>query len=109
MIIQDEHVCEWSQSEPLNGAKPLVAYFWLFLIKLHTGITHLRVIPVPIPSQLDSSMEEEGPLYGKRKKKRTRMPNPLFEMWLKEWKQEAADKGIKSQYVYAKVLHNDPI
>lgn len=37
------------------------------------------------------------------------MPNPLFEMWLKEWKQEAADKGIKSQYVYAKVLHNDPI
>nr|XP_022335009.1 crossover junction endonuclease MUS81-like isoform X1 [Crassostrea virginica] len=49
-------------------------------------------------------MEEEGPLYGKRKKKRTRMPNPLFEMWLKEWKQEAADKGIKSQYVYAKAL-----
>lgn len=31
-------------------------------------------------------------------------PNPLFEMWLREWKEEAAEKGIKSQYVYAKAL-----
>lgn len=109
MIIKDDHRYKPTQSEQLNGAKPLVTHLWLFLIKLHTGVTHLRVIPIPIPTQLYSNMEEEGTLYGKRKKKRTRMPNPLFEMWLKEWKQEAADKGIKSQYVYAKVLHNDPI
>lgn len=47
-------------------------------------------------------MEEEL-RYGKRKKKRIKTPNPLFEVWLREWKEEAAEKGIKSQYVYAKV------
>jgi crossover junction endonuclease MUS81 len=48
-------------------------------------------------------MMEEESLYGKRKKKKIKTPNPLFEMWLEEWRQEAADRGIKSQYVYAKV------
>ncbi|XP_048735319.2 crossover junction endonuclease MUS81-like [Ostrea edulis] len=48
-------------------------------------------------------MEEES-LYGKRKKKKNKTPNPFFETWLQEWKQEAVDKGIKSQYVYAKAL-----
>lgn len=47
-------------------------------------------------------MEEEL-RYGKRKKKKIKTPNPLFETWLREWKEEAAEKGIKSQYVYAKV------
>lgn len=47
-------------------------------------------------------MEEEL-RYGKRKKKKIKTPNPLFEAWLREWKEEAAEKGIKSQYVYAKV------
>lgn len=48
-------------------------------------------------------MEEEL-RYGKRKKKKIKTPNPLFEAWLREWKEEAAEKGIKSQYVYAKAL-----
>ncbi|XP_061167176.1 crossover junction endonuclease MUS81-like [Saccostrea echinata] len=47
---------------------------------------------------------ERQALYGKRKKKKTKSPNPLFEMWLKEWKEEAAEKGIKTQFVYAKAL-----
>lgn len=47
---------------------------------------------------------EEDLRYGKRKKKKMKTPNPLFEMWLREWKEEAAEKGIKSQYVYAKAL-----
>ncbi|XP_062616490.1 crossover junction endonuclease MUS81-like [Saccostrea cucullata] len=47
---------------------------------------------------------ESQALYGKRKKKKTKSPNPLFEMWLKEWKEDAAEKGIKTQFVYAKAL-----
>lgn len=47
---------------------------------------------------------EEDLRYGKRKKKKVKTPNPLFETWLREWKEEAAEKGIKSQYVYAKAL-----
>lgn len=48
-----------------------------------------------------------------REKKRVRVtckpkscPNPLFEKWLKELKDEAARKDSKLQYVYTKVrLH----
>lgn len=39
-----------------------------------------------------------------RKKKKYVCPNPLFVKWLTEWKQEAADKGLKTQYTYAKVI-----
>ena len=39
-----------------------------------------------------------------RKKKKYPCPNPLFVKWLTEWKQEAADKGLKTQYTYAKVI-----
>lgn len=39
-----------------------------------------------------------------RKKKKYVSPNPLFVKWLTEWKQEAADKGLKTQYTYAKVI-----
>ena len=42
-------------------------------------------------------------LAGKRKKKVPINPNPLFTMWLKEWRDEAANKGIKTQYSYNKV------
>ena len=39
----------------------------------------------------------------KRKKKVDACPNPLFVQWLTEWKDEAAEKGIKTQYAYGKV------
>ena len=46
---------------------------------------------------------EDHPLYGKRKKKKEVIANPLFVGWLTEWKEEAAEKGWKSQYTYGKV------
>ena len=39
----------------------------------------------------------------KRKKKVDACPNPLFVQWLTEWKDEAAEKGLKTQYAYGKV------
>ncbi|XP_035216599.1 crossover junction endonuclease MUS81-like isoform X2 [Stegodyphus dumicola] len=39
-----------------------------------------------------------------RKKKKYPKPNPLFEKWLTEWKDDAKEKGLKTQYVYAKAL-----
>ena len=46
---------------------------------------------------------DDHPLYGKRKKKKETSANPLFVEWLTEWKEEAAEKGWKSQYTYGKV------
>lgn len=43
------------------------------------------------------------PLYGKKKKKCDQCPNPLFIQWLTEWRDSAAEKGMKSQYTYGKV------
>ena len=42
-------------------------------------------------------------LSGKRKRKTPNCPNPLFVHWLTEWKNDAADKGLKTQYTYGKV------
>ncbi|XP_072030478.1 crossover junction endonuclease MUS81-like [Amphiura filiformis] len=42
----------------------------------------------------------------KRKKKLDTCPNPLFVQWLTEWRDEAADKGIKTQYAYGKALRS---
>lgn len=39
-------------------------------------------------------MEEEL-RYGKRKKKKIKIFNLLFEIWLREWKEEVVEKGIK--------------
>ena len=39
----------------------------------------------------------------KRKKKVDPCPNPLFVQWLTVWRDEAAEKGIKTQYAYGKV------
>lgn len=39
-------------------------------------------------------MEEEF-RYGKRKKKKIKIFNLLFEAWLREWKEEVVEKGIK--------------
>ncbi|GIY06476.1 crossover junction endonuclease MUS81 [Caerostris darwini] len=39
-----------------------------------------------------------------RVKKKYICPNPLFVKWLTEWKQEASEKGLKTQYVYGKAL-----
>ncbi|CAG2249958.1 MUS81 [Mytilus edulis] len=47
---------------------------------------------------------ERHPLYGKRKKTKPVCPNPLFAYWLQEWKDDATEKGIKTQFVYAKAL-----
>ena len=42
-------------------------------------------------------------VVGKRKKQLREYPNPLFVCWLKEWADDAAAKGTKSQYTYKKV------
>ncbi|XP_071159213.1 crossover junction endonuclease MUS81-like isoform X2 [Mytilus edulis] len=55
-------------------------------------------------SQLVFKKMERHPLYGKRKKTKPVCPNPLFAYWLQEWKDDAAEKGIKTQFVYAKAL-----
>lgn len=44
------------------------------------------------------------PLYGKRKKQKPACANPLFLQWLTEWREEAAEKGWKTQYVYGKAI-----
>ncbi|XP_071508562.1 crossover junction endonuclease MUS81-like [Diadema antillarum] len=40
----------------------------------------------------------------KRKKKVDSCPNPLFIKWLTEWRDEAAERGMKTQYAYGKAL-----
>jgi len=45
----------------------------------------------------------------KRRRKRitvkpNKPPNPLFERWLEEWKNEAASKGSDMQYCFGKAL-----
>lgn len=47
---------------------------------------------------------DKHPLYGKRKKKITTCQNPLFAHWLQEWKDDATEKGLKTQFVYSKAL-----
>jgi len=45
---------------------------------------------------------------GIRRKRRPQnvCPNPLFAKWVEEWRDEAREKGIKSQYSYTRVwLH----
>lgn len=41
-----------------------------------------------------------------RRRRRTQgpCPNALFVRWVEEWRDEAREKGAKSQYTYAKVL-----
>ena len=48
---------------------------------------------------------EESEVAGKRKKRVNPCPNPLFVQWLTEWRDDAAGKGQKAQYTYAKVRH----
>ena len=43
-------------------------------------------------------------IVGKRKRQLKECPNPLFVHWLGEWAEDAAAKGMKSQYTYRKVL-----
>ncbi|XP_021370598.1 crossover junction endonuclease MUS81-like isoform X2 [Mizuhopecten yessoensis] len=47
---------------------------------------------------------QDHPLYGKRKKRKPVCANPLFLQWLTEWREEAAEKGWKTQYVYGKAI-----
>ncbi|KAL5008151.1 hypothetical protein ScPMuIL_013732 [Solemya velum] len=49
---------------------------------------------------------EKHPLYGKKKKKVTPIPNPLFCQWLQEWRDDAVEKGWKSQYIFGKALYS---
>ena len=42
-------------------------------------------------------------LLGKRKRKKQPDPNPLFSKWLAEWRDEAKEKGWKSEFIYSKV------
>lgn len=39
----------------------------------------------------------------RRKKVLLKNPNPLFEKWITEWKDEAESKGWKTKFVYQKV------
>ncbi|XP_015609411.1 crossover junction endonuclease MUS81 [Cephus cinctus] len=41
----------------------------------------------------------------KRVKVKQSCPNPLFECWLQEWKDEAANKGSDMQYCFSKALN----
>ncbi|KAL8615659.1 hypothetical protein ACOMHN_034809 [Nucella lapillus] len=45
-------------------------------------------------------------LAGKRKRKKEPNPNPLFCQWLAEWRDEAKEKGWKSEYIYSKALNS---
>ncbi|XP_023222527.1 crossover junction endonuclease MUS81-like [Centruroides sculpturatus] len=40
----------------------------------------------------------------KRKKMVYECPNPLFAKWLKEWRDEAIEKGWKLQHTYSRAL-----
>ena len=46
---------------------------------------------------------EQSEVKRKRKKKLSSCPNPLFVQFLTKWRDEARDKGVKSQHTYAKV------
>ena len=43
----------------------------------------------------------------KRRKRRpiNGCPNPLFVQWVEEWRDEARNDGLKTQYTYTKVYH----
>ncbi|KAK7103517.1 hypothetical protein V1264_018398 [Littorina saxatilis] len=43
-------------------------------------------------------------LFGKRKRKKETNPNPLFAEWIAEWRDEAKEKGWKSEFIYSKAL-----
>ncbi|KAK7505471.1 hypothetical protein BaRGS_00003216 [Batillaria attramentaria] len=53
-----------------------------------------------------SSTTASRSLLGKRKKKRDPCPNPLFCKWLAEWRDEAKEKGWKSEFIYSKALRS---
>lgn len=43
---------------------------------------------------------------GTKRKRRVggQCPNPLFIKWMEEWRDEAREKGVQSQYAYTKVF-----
>ena len=41
----------------------------------------------------------------RRRRSKGPCPNSLFVRWVEEWRDEAREKGMKTQYAYAKVLH----
>ncbi|XP_068116570.1 crossover junction endonuclease MUS81 isoform X2 [Hyperolius riggenbachi] len=45
-----------------------------------------------------------GPVKVGRKRPLPPCPNPLFLKWLTEWKDSAAEKGLKTQFVYQKAI-----
>lgn len=49
-------------------------------------------------------MEPNNPNMKRVTKPVQKCPNPLFERWLEEWRQEAADKGQDMQYCFGKAV-----
>ncbi|KAM3918318.1 crossover junction endonuclease MUS81 isoform 2-T6 [Leptodactylus fuscus] len=45
-----------------------------------------------------------GPVTFGRKRPLPSCPNPLFLKWLTEWRDSAAEKGLKTQFVYQKAI-----
>ncbi|KAM4722115.1 crossover junction endonuclease MUS81 [Rhinophrynus dorsalis] len=45
-----------------------------------------------------------GPVIYGRKRPLPACPNPLFLKWLTEWRDNAAEKGLKTQFVYQKAI-----
>lgn len=45
-----------------------------------------------------------GPVTFGRKRRLPPCPNPLFLKWLTEWRDSAAEKGLKTQFVYQKAI-----
>ena len=70
---------------------PLIGIMTVVYIWIHHFESFCRLI----------EMDED--VVGKRKKQLREYPNPLFVYWLKEWADDAAAKGTKSQYTYKKV------
>lgn len=52
-----------------------------------------------------NTMTSENNCLLKRKTLKLSCPNPLFDKWLQEWKDEAASKNADTQHAFAKVIY----
>lgn len=52
-----------------------------------------------------NTMTSENNCLLKRKTLKLSCPNPLFDKWLQEWKDEAASKNAETQHAFAKVIY----
>lgn len=60
-----------------------------------------------LSSTVNTMMSENSCLL-RRKTLKLSCPNPLFDKWLQEWKDEAASKNADMQHAFAKVIYALP-